>query len=464
MDGTGSSPFVADVAVDKGQIVTVSDLSGVESDARQDATGKYIAPGFIDVHTHDDRVLLSSPDMTNKISQGVTTVVTGNCGISLAPFSKSKPIPPMNLIGADEWYRFDSVSDYISELDAEPAAVNSAMLVGHTTLRVQTMDRVDRPATKSERLQMERIADKAMADGCIGLSTGLEYPPAISAPPEEVLQLAKCVAVHGGIYTTHMRDEADGVRDSIDETIEVADKAKIRTIISHHKVCGKNNWGRTSETLQVIEAAQKKVDITFDVYPYIASSTTLLQRFVDRAERILVTWSDPYPEFAGVDLSVIVDQWGIDVVEAIDRLSPAGAIYFQMNENDLHRVLKFPGGMIGSDGLPSNRSPHPRLWGTFPRVLGHYCRDLGLFPIEEAVSKMTGISAKTFGLNDRGVIREGMQADIVVFDPDVIIDKAKYGNPMQASAGIEQVYVNGELSYTQHGWTGARSGRFIRRH
>ncbi len=463
IDGSGSPPFSADVAIAGDRIVCVGDSAQIECASRVDVSGRIVAPGFIDAHTHDDRVLLSSPDMTSKISQGVTTVVTGNCGISLAPLSGKSPVAPMNLLGDRQWYRFNSVSDYAAELDAAPAAVNSVMLVGHTTLRVATMDRVDRPATRRELAVMEQMAGTAMEEGCIGLSTGLEYPPAISAPAHEVLQLAIRVSSEGGIYTTHMRNESDEVCDSISETVHVADKAGIRTVISHHKTCGKSNWGRTRETLALIEQAQKDVDITIDVYPYTASSTSLLKQYVPKADRIVVTWSDPHPEFTGADLSMVAEKWGVGVSEAIDRLSPAGAIYFQMDENDLQRVLKFPGAMIGSDGLPSDRFPHPRLWGTFPRVLGRYSREIGLFPIEEAVAKMTGITASTFGLSDRGLIGPDMLADIVVFDRDSVIDKADFDSPVQKAAGIDRVFVNGELVYTQDGWTGARPGRLLRR-
>ncbi len=462
VDGTGCPAYLANVAVRGNRIIAVGDTTHVQSGSRLDAEGSMVSPGFIDAHTHDDRVLLSSPDMTSKISQGVTTVVTGNCGISLAPIAGKNPVPPMNLLGDRNWYRFESVADYAAMLDAEPAAVNSVMLVGHTTLRVATMNRVDRAATRDEALSMERMVDSAMQDGCIGLSSGLEYPPAKAAPPDEVLQLAKRASSANGIYATHMRDEADQVCDSIRETVDVAEHASIRTIISHHKTCGKKNWGRTAETLPLISAAQKRVDINIDVYPYTASSTSLLKQYLPKADRVVVTWSEPYPEFSGADLSDIVECWGVSRSEAVDRLSPAGAIYFQMDENDLRRVLKFNGSMIGSDGLSSDRFPHPRLWGTFPRVLGRYARELDLFPIEVAVAKMTGITARTFGLQCRGLIQPDMFADIVIFDFESVADRADFKNPIQSAAGIECVMVNGEIVYTREGWTGKRPGRLLK--
>lgn len=462
VDGSSAPVFGADVAINRGQIVGVGDLDDWNSNVRVSAKGKYVAPGFIDAHTHDDRLLLSSPDMLPKISQGVTTVVTGNCGVSLAPLTGVDPPPPLNLLGGRDWYRFDSTQAYVDELEKNPAAVNSVMLSGHSTLRVATMNRLDRPADSRETLAMEALLDAAMEAGCVGFSTGLEYPPAIAASEKEVIRLAKRAAVAGGVYTTHMRNESDNVHLSIEETVRVATGAGIRTVISHHKTCGKRNWGRTRETLSRIREAQRSVDLNFDVYPYVASSTSLLPQYLPHADRILVTWSDAHPELDGVELDVICEMWKVSREQAVEMLAPAGAIYFQMDETDLRRVLKFPGAMIGSDGLPSDRFPHPRLWGTFPRVLGHYARDLGLFPIEEAVARMTGNTAKTFGLSDRGFIRPGMSADVVVFDPETVIDKADFGAPIQAADGIERVYVNGTLTYHECEWTGNRPGQVIK--
>lgn len=461
VDGSGDVPVKMDVAVFDGRITAVGDLSSIPATTKISAKEKFVAPGFIDAHTHDDRVLLSNPDMTFKISQGVTTVVTGNCGVSLAPLTNTDPPPPLNLLGDRDWYRFSSVAEYANELKNSPAAVNSLMLVGHSTLRVATMDRLDRPATKRECLKMERLVDRAMEDGCSGFSTGLEYPPAISASEEEVITLASRAAAAGGLYTSHMRNENDLVHESINETIRVAEKAKIRSVISHHKTCGKKNFGRSNETLAQIKNAQQTVDLNFDVYPYVASSTSLLPQYVSRTDQILITWSDPHPECSGKEFFQICDDWGVSVEQGIEMLSPAGAIYFQMDEDDLQQIMKYPGAMIGSDGLPSDRFPHPRLWGTFPRVIGHYARDLGLFSIEEAVARMTGNSANTFGIKDRGFIRPGMCADIVIFDPHTIIDNADFNDPVQRASGIESVYVNGELTYHNENWTGERSGQLL---
>ncbi len=462
IDGSGGDSFFADVAVRQGRIAAVGALGDWSSDTSVNADGKCVAPGFIDAHTHDDRILLSNPDMLPKISQGVTTVVAGNCGISLAPLIHRDPPPPLNLLGDKDWYRFSTARAYVEELEQSPPAVNSIMLVGHSTLRVATMDRLDRPATETEILGMERLVDSAMEAGYAGFSTGLEYPPAIASSENEVIRLATRAAKSKGVYTTHMRNESDHIDKSIDETIRVAKDAGIRTVISHHKTCGKKNWGRTQATLMQIQNAQQTVNLNFDVYPYIASSTSLLPQYLPHADRILVTWSDTYPEFTGTELSTICEDWGVSAEKAVEMLSPAGAIYFQMDEADLQRVLKFPGAMIGSDGLPSDRFPHPRLWGTFPRVIGHYARDLGLFPLEEAVARMTGNTATTFGISDRGFIRKGMSADVVIFDPDTILDRATFENPIQPADGIESVYVNGELIYSDSSWTGNRPGQVLK--
>jgi len=462
VDGTGDEAFRADIAVKDDIIVEIGDLQNSDAHNRVSAKGRCVAPGFIDAHTHDDRVLLSNPDMTAKISQGVTTVVAGNCGVSLSPLSGIDPPPPLNLLGGREWYRFDTAKAYVDELRNNPPAVNYVLLVGHSTLRAATMTRLDRKATWREINEMERLVDESMDAGCSGFSTGLEYPPAINATESEVIQLVKRMsAAGGGIYTSHMRNEADNVHLSIEETVRTAEQANVRTVISHHKTCGKNNFGRTKQTLSQISEAQKKVDLNFDVYPYIASSTSLLPQYIDKAEKIMVTWSDPHPECTGRELSDICSEWNISIESAVEKLSPAGAIYFQMHEDDLQRVLQYPGAMIGSDGLPSDRFPHPRLWGTFPRVIGHYGRDLGLFTIESAVAKMTGNVAETFGLANHGFLKEEFFADIVIFNPETIIDNADFSDPVQKASGIDAVYVGGQLVYSELNWTGKRPGSLI---
>jgi N-acyl-D-amino-acid deacylase len=463
IDGSGSERQRTDVAITGERIAGVGDGRHWQPKARIDARGRIVAPGFIDVHTHDDRAVLSSPDMTPKISQGVTTVVAGNCGISLAPLMDRDPPPPLNLLGNREWYRFASYEDYAESVEAEPPALNIATLVGHSTLRVGVMDDLGRAATPSEIDRMGKLLEKSLASGCIGMSTGLAYPPAHAAPTDEIVALAERLVPYSGIYTTHMRDERDYVVRSVEETLEIGRRAGVRVVISHHKACARRNWGRTKETLALIKAARKKQTVNLDVYPYIASSTVLLRDFVDSSEKVLLAWSEPHPELAGRDFADIKREWQCSTDEAIERLLPAGATYYQMDEDDLRRVLRFNDVMIGSDGLPHDVFPHPRLWGTFPRVLGHYCRELGIFSLEEAVRRMTSVPAAVFGLNERGVIQRGAFADLVVFDPDTVIDKADFSEPKQPSAGIEFVLVNGQPVWRDVAWTGEKPGRLLRR-
>ena len=464
IDGTGAPARAADVALQGDRIAAIGVPGSLSARERVDATGKVVAPGFIDVHTHDDNALLRIPDMTMKVSQGVTTVVVGNCGVSLAPLSpRRNPPPPLDLLGDGGEYRFATFGDYLKALDDEPAATNAACLVGHTTLRVGAMDRLDRAATRDEIKAMSARLDEALGAGAIGMSTGLYYPPAQHAPTSEVIELAYVVRAHDAIHTTHMRDENDRVMDSLEETFRIGREAQVPVVISHHKVTGTRNFGRTRETLAAIDAARRSQPIAIDVYPYIASSTILKVEWIGIARRVIVTWSKAIPEAGGRDLADIARDMGVEPAEAARRLLPAGAIYFTMDEADVQRVLSWPEAMIGSDGLPHDIHPHPRLWGTFPRVLGHYSRDLKLFSLEEAVRRMTSLTAERFGLKGRGVVREGAAADLVVFDPDRVIDRATFEHPKSPAAGIDLVLVNGEPVWRDGASTGKRPGRALRR-
>jgi N-acyl-D-amino-acid deacylase len=464
LDGTGAPAASGDVAIAGDRIAAIGALPRGSGRQEIDVAGLCVAPGFIDVHTHDDRALLATPAMAAKASQGVTTVISGNCGISLAPLLPRGALPPpLDLIGDEESYRYARFADYLDALDAAPAATNAACLVGHSTLRVGAMDALDRPASERELAAMRRALGEALDAGAIGLSSGLWYAPASAAPHAELVALAKDVGAAGAVYTTHMRDEADHVLDSLDETFAVGRDASVPVVISHHKVLGRHNFGRTAQTLPKIAAAIAAQPLGLDAYPYIASSTVLRPQNVPLALKVLITWSKSRPEVAGRELKAIAQEWGVSEEEACARLQPAGAIYFMMNEDDVRRVLAFEHTMIGSDGLPHDVHPHPRLWGTFARVLGHYCREERLFPLEEAVRKMTGLPAARFGLAGRGRLAAGAYADITVFDAETIIDRATFAAPTTPAAGIHLVLVNGQAVWRDGASTGARPGRALRR-
>ena len=462
VDGTGALAFDGDIAVSGDRILAVGDLPWLAVRQVVNVAGRIVAPGFIDVHTHDDHALIDGA-MTPKVTQGVTTVIAGNCGLSQAPLLfEGDPPPPLGLLGPGA-YRFKSFGAYVQALEAQPASVNAALLVGHSTLRVGAMSDIDRPASESEIAVMRERLREALDVGAAGLSTGLFYPAGRAAPMAEVVALLETLAGTGAVYATHMRDEGDGILDSLVESFETARRAGVPLIISHHKCMGQRNFGRSPQTLAMIERAQREQPLGLDAYPYAAGSTELLPELIEQASRVIVTWSHPHPEVAGRDLAAIAIEWGTDQGDVAVRLKPAGAIYFAMDEADVRRIMAYPHTMIGSDGLPHDTHPHPRLWGTFPRVLGHYVREVGLLTLEDAVRRMTGLPAAKFRLTDRGTLRPGAFADIVVFDAATIADTATFEAPKQPAAGIDLVIVNGIVVYCEGRPTGARSGRVLRR-
>ena len=466
-DGTGKPRFKADIGVTGDRIVAVGDLSASIGDREIVATGKAIAPGFIDAHTHDDRAVLCGPEcMLCKMSQGVTTVVVGNCGISLSPVRmKSRPVPPLDLLGDESWFAFDSFGEYAERLAKDPSPVNTYALIGHMSLRVEAMDGdTQRAATDKEAEHMRKRLAAALAEGASGFSTGLYYPPNGMAPTQEVIAVAEALRNAGGIYVTHMRDEANDVMLSIEETLKIGRDTGSPVVISHHKCAMPENFGRSSETLPAIDRASLRQKVDFDVYPYPAGSTVLMPFRLRPDVKVQLTWSVPHPEMAGKMLSDIARGWNTSEKDAAERLLPAGAIYFQMEEDDVQKIMAHRLSMIGSDGLPHDSYPHPRLWGTFPRVLGHYARDLGLFSLETAVRKMTGHTAEVFGMTDRGIIATGAFADLVLFDPATVKDASTYEAPTKVSDGIIETWVNGRSAYVHgQGATAERAGRLVSR-
>jgi N-acyl-D-aspartate/D-glutamate deacylase len=462
IDGTGGPSRRGDLAVRGDRIVRIGESGSIDAAAARrviDAAGQVLAPGFVDSHTHDDFAVIGDPAMRPKVTQGVTTVVVGNCGISGAPIRlRDSPPPPLNLLGSAETFAYATFADYAARVDAVGPAVNVAALIGHGTLRVATMRDISDRATPTEIDRMRNLLAESLDAGAIGFSTGLFYPINSGADADEVVALAEIVSEKGGVYATHMRDEDSGVIESLEETFDTARRAKVPVVISHHKCALPENWGRSRETLPLIAAAAQHQSVGLDAYPYAAGSTVLDPDYVRDDVRTMITWSTPHPEAGGRDLTEIARDWKCSPREAAERLLPAGAIYFQMDEKDVRSILAFPLTMIGSDGLPHDQHPHPRLWGTFPRVLGHYVRDVRLFSLENAIHKMTGMTAARFGLADRGILREGYAADLVLFDAAKIRDTATYERPISPAEGISAVFVNGQPALD-----GAQAGRLLRR-
>ncbi len=467
IDGSGRAGFRGDVGVQGDRIAGVGDLAAASAAREVRAQGRVLAPGFIDAHTHDDQIVLQGAQcMCCKLSQGVTSVVVGNCGISLSPVRMAtRPPAPLDQICAPEWWKFGSFGEYADHLRREPPAVNALALIGHMSLRIGAMDGdTQRAATDGEAERMRAWLADSLAEGAAGFSTGLFYAPSKHTPTDEVIAVAEALRAHRGLYVTHMRDEANGVLDSIAETLRIGEAVGAPVIISHHKCAQPENHGRSRETLRMIEAAAARYPVAFDVYPYTASSTSLAARDPRADVPVRVTSSVPHPEMAGRMLAHIAAEWGVSLLEARDRLLPASGAFHNMAEEDVRRIMAHPLSMIGSDGGPLAKKPHPRLWGTFPRVLGHYVRELNLMDLETAIHKMTGRTAMVFGIADRGTIREGAFADLVLLDAATVKDRASFEDSIQPADGIIETWVNGESAYVHGaGVTGALAGRLLQR-
>jgi N-acyl-D-amino-acid deacylase len=485
IDGTGNSWYYGDVGIRSGRIVSIGNLSNAEAKRVILANGLIVSPGFVDVHTHIEGGESTTPTADNFIFDGVTSVVTGNCGGS-------------NL----------EMAAYFRRLDSAKISVNVASLIGHNTVRRAVMADLQRDPTQDEQIKMEALIEKAMIEGAVGMSTGLIYVPGTYSKTPEVVGLARASSKYRGVYASHIRDEGDHVTDAVNEAISIGREAKMPVEISHFKVTYKPNWGKSKETIGLVEKArQEGIDVTVDQYPYIASSTTLdttvptwvfgggrdslqlrigdpvmrekiKKEMVDGLKKkqlksysyAVVSRYPPDTTWNGKSISEINKLKGrkakpmeeaetiLEMVSAINRTQ---MVFFSMDEKDLVRILQYPFNMVASDaGIAKFGSgmPHPRAYGTNARVLGRYVRELNVLRLEEAIRRMASLPAQKFNLRNRGLIREGMAADILVFDEKTVGDAATFTNPHTYSKGFKYVIVNGEVTIDNGKHTGARSG------
>jgi N-acyl-D-amino-acid deacylase len=488
IDGTGNSWYYADIAVKDGKIVSIGKLQNATAAKNIDAKGLIVAPGFIDVHGHIEGGIFENPAAGNYIYDGVTTVITGNCGGSA-----------------------DDLKKFFKRVDSLQPAINMASLVGHNTVRRLAMGLDNRLATPEEQKRMEALVEQAMKDGAVGLSTGLIYLPGMYSNTEEVIGLAKAAALYNGIYASHIRNEETKVVDAINEAINIGKQANIPVQISHFKVSHRANWGRSKETLPLIEAARKQgYDVTIDQYPYTASSTNLGVRLPDWAmaggqDSTKARIADPnlhkkiiddmlaqlkeykYKNYSyavvanhsadttlnGKNISEINKLKGRkpkareEAETILDMMKAGGAqmVYHGMNEDDVKFIMKYPFNMVGADAgvpTPGKNMPHPRAYGTNARVLGKYVREEKIVSLEEAIRRMTSLAAQKFQLKDRGLLKEGYAADIVIFSEAEVNDKATFESPHQYSVGFKYVLVNGKLVLENGVQTGTRSGHSLK--
>jgi N-acyl-D-amino-acid deacylase len=499
IDGTGKARFKADIGINNGKIRAIEPGLPGETTSEIDANDRIVAPGFIDVHTHSDFTLLSVPGADSKIRQGITTEVVGNCGFSPAPVS---PVTRHLLqeyagfLNPHLSWEWNSLGDYYQLVRQQSCAINIAPLVGHGAIRIAAMGFKDRQATASELLEMQHLVGAAMEDGAFGISSGLVYTPGCFGDTAELIELAKVAAAAGGIYATHMRGEGGTLERSIREALQIGEAAGITVQISHLKASGRDNWGKMATALQMLEAGRDRgIRVMADIYPYIAGSTTMtslfpawtlagglqafLQRIADRdtRQRIIddvqgatdgwsrangaVGWDDimiascqNQKHFEGQTLAQIATAMGRQPAHAmmdflLSEEGSASIILFMMSEENVALGIAHPMLMIGSDSLALSAGkggkPHPRTYGTFPRVLGKYVRDEGIITLEEGVRKMTSMAAAQLALHDRGELALGKAADITIFNPATVIDRATFTAPHQYSEGIDYVIVNGQI-------------------
>jgi N-acyl-D-amino-acid deacylase len=475
-DGSGGPAMHGDLAIEGEHISTVGSVSGA---GRKEVNGRglAVAPGFIDVHTHDDFAAIIHKDMAFKTMGGVTTCVVGNCGMGAAPWRPAMAMA--RALHPQPFPEWDGYRGYFALLEREPPGVNVAVLIGHGTARLAAMGSENREPTAKEMRTMKNIVSEGLDAGAVGLSTGLIYDPGRYARTEEIVELASQMRGTRALYATHMRDEGLGLLKSVEEAIAIGERARVAVQISHHKASGREAWGLVDQSLKLIEKAQQRgLDVHADQYPYTAGSTILSAVYRDaseegglgriEAESVVIASAQLHRDWEGKSVAQIAKEMGADVRSSVMRMLKeepgATAVIHTMCEDDVRAVMRHESTMIGSDGLPTlEGKPHPRLYGTFARVLGHYARDEGLFPMSKAIHRMTGFPAKKFGFSDRGAIRAGAKADLVLFDEKSILDLGTFENPNRTPQGIKAVFVNGALTVDNGRAAGARAGRPLRR-
>jgi N-acyl-D-amino-acid deacylase len=517
IDGSGSPGTVGDIALSAGRIAALGPFLAGNANKVIDAAGLAVTPGFIDIKTHSDFVLPINPKAESKVRQGVTTEIIGHCGFSVAPVLPGKAqFLAEYLSGGAPWLPFREITfpEYLNTFPA--VAVNTGMLVGHNTLRLMVMGLEDRAPTSAELDQMIRLLEDGLHAGALGMSSGLFTPPGSFARPDEMMALCAVLKRHNAAYFTHLRDESNKVMDAVAEAIDIARSCGVHVEIVHLKCSGVDNWGKAAQTLDKIAAARLEgCDIDCDAYPYTAGSNalknllppwvqiggneTMLARLalpeirarirVEIADHGLNNWgripswdavqisvSPCLPETAGQTVAALAAARGCDPIDQIcDHLiADKGAtrvLITSVSENDVRTIVRSPTALVGSDGncvatygIVSQGMPHPRFYGTFPRIIGRYVRDERLIPLEQAIYKMTGGSAKALKLRDRGLLKEGYRADVTIFDPDVFCDEATYANPHRYPSGARTtVIVNGAIVVENAIHTGATPGLVLRR-
>lgn len=487
IDGSGNSWYMGDLAIKDGKIISIGKNLSVTAIKTIDAKGLVVAPGFIDVHGHIESGVLAHPFAGNYLYDGVTTVITGNCG------------------GSET-----DLPTYFKRVDSAKPAINLATLVGHNSVRAAVMGRDNRQPSEQEQKAMEALVEKCMKDGAVGLSTGLIYVPGTYAKTEEVIGLAKAAARYNGLYASHIRNEESDVTSAVEEAINIGRQANIPVQISHFKVGGKANWGRSKETIAQVEAARKEgLEVTIDQYPYTASSTNLGVRLPNWSiagtqDSITARINDPAlhkkikegmlaeihrykfknysfayvanytadSSYNGKSISEINQLLGRkstakeEAETILDMMKKGGAqmVYHTMNEEDVKYILQYPFNMVGADAgipIPGKGMPHPRGYGSNTRILGKYVREEKVIRLEEAIRRMSSLAAQKFQLKDRGLLKEGFAADIVIFDENEVGDRADFENPHQYSVGMKFILVNGKVEIEQGRDTGLRSGTIL---